>query len=236
MLVSHLVSPDELYVHPVQETSGNLARLEEELQIKAVGEEVAREMEVVVGSVWAVHQQEWFRVIVNSVENGRVTLQALDYGHYLLAIEVDQLHRLPAGLPSSLPGLAVRCHMVNVKPVQEGSWDKLALQVLTHCLQGEGQYTALLVERKESSLGLAIIVEDQGMFNTVNQKLVKMGCAVSSMFGSQDDSDEKEDSGMVNDWDPMAEDFNSSTNKHVTNDDYREKRELGLASHLHVPG
>ena len=58
MLVSHLVSPDEIYVHPVQETSGNLARLEEELQIKAVGEEVARELEVVVGSVWAVHQQE----------------------------------------------------------------------------------------------------------------------------------------------------------------------------------
>merc|ERR1719186_369201 len=236
LLVSHIVSPDELYVHPVQETSGNLASLKEELQIKAFGEEVARELEVVVGSVWAVHQQEWFRVIVNSGENGRVTLQALDYGHYLLAIGVDQLHRLPAGLPSSLPGMAVRCHMVNVRPVRVGGWDKLALQVLTHCLQGEGQYTALLVERKESSLGLAIIVEDQGMFNTVNQKLVKVGCAVSSMFGSQDGSGEKEDSGMVNDWDPMAEEFNGSTNKYMTNDDDGGKRDLGLASRLHVPG
>ena len=58
MLVSHIVSPDEMYVHPVQETCGNLAQLEQELQEMAAGEKVAREVEVVVGSVWAVHQQE----------------------------------------------------------------------------------------------------------------------------------------------------------------------------------
>ena len=37
--------------------SGNLAKLEQELQMMAEGEEVAKEEEVVAGSVWAVHQQ-----------------------------------------------------------------------------------------------------------------------------------------------------------------------------------
>ena len=41
--------------------SGNLAKLEQELQMMAEGEEVAKEVakeeEVVAGSVWAVHQQ-----------------------------------------------------------------------------------------------------------------------------------------------------------------------------------
>ena len=37
--------------------SGNLAKLEQELQMMAEGEKVAKEEEVVAGSVWAVHQQ-----------------------------------------------------------------------------------------------------------------------------------------------------------------------------------
>ena len=41
MLVSHKVS---MYVHPVPETSGNLAQLEQELQVRAAGEKVAREV------------------------------------------------------------------------------------------------------------------------------------------------------------------------------------------------
>ena len=56
-LVSYIVSTDYIYVHPVQEMSGNLAKLEQELQMMAEGEEVAKEEEVVAGSVWAVHQQ-----------------------------------------------------------------------------------------------------------------------------------------------------------------------------------
>ena len=226
MLVSHIVSPDEMYVHPVQETSGNLAQLEQELQVMAAGEKVAREVEVVVGSVWAVHQQEWYRVIVSSVEESKVTLKTLDYGHHLLGVVVNQLHRLPAGLASSLPGLAVRCHMAKVRPVQEERWDKLALQVITHCLQGEGLHSALLVEREEGSLGVVVMMENQGMFSTVNQRLVKVGCAVSSVFGSQEGTDEMEDSGMANDWDPMAEDYNSTTNNYMTNDD-----DLEVATH-----
>ena len=166
-------------------------------------------------------------VVVGSLVEGKVTLNTLDYGHHLFAGCVNQLHRLPAGLASSLPGLVVRCHMAKVKPVQEEGWDKLAQQVLTHCLQGEeGLHSVLLVEREEGSLGVVVMMENQEIFSTANQRQVKVSCAVSSVFGSQEGTDEMEDSGMANDWDPMAEDYNSITYNYMTNDD-----DLEVATH-----
>ena len=90
----------------------------------------------------------------------------------------------------------MRCHLAKVKPVQEEGWDKLALQVLTHCLQGKGLHSVLLVEREEGSLGVVVMVENQEIFSTVNQRQVKVSCAVSSVFGSQEGTYEMEDSGM----------------------------------------
>ena len=42
-------------------------------------------------------------------------------------------------------------------------------------------------------------MEKQIMFSTVNQRFVKVGCAVSSVFGSDEGMDEVEDSRMVKD-------------------------------------
>ena len=41
-------------VHPVQESSGSLAQLDRKLDMILKGEQVAREVEVAVGSIWAV--------------------------------------------------------------------------------------------------------------------------------------------------------------------------------------
>ena len=46
-------------------------------------------------------------------------------------------------------------------------------------------------------------------------------CCVLGVTGVGD----LEDSGLVNDWDPMADDFNSKTNNYMTNDD-----DLGIAT------
>ena len=51
--------------------------MEQELQTMAECEEVAKEEEVVVGSVWAV--QEWYRVVAVRIDHGKVALQSLDY-------------------------------------------------------------------------------------------------------------------------------------------------------------
>ena len=68
-------------VHLVQDLIGNLAKLEQELQTMAEGEEVVKEEEVVAGSVWAVHQQEWYRVVAVRIDHGKAALQSLDYGY-----------------------------------------------------------------------------------------------------------------------------------------------------------
>ena len=224
-MVSVIISPEEFYVHPVQEASGSLAQLERELDTIVKGEQVAREMEVNVGSIWAVHQKAWYRVEVISVHDGKVSLRSIDYGHGLLDVDVSQLNHLPPGLATKLPGLAVRCHLAMVKPVQEETWGKLAIQVLNECLEGNDLHTAMFVERKDRSVGVVVMMEQQGKFSTANKRLVEVGCAVSSVFGDQTGVDDLEDSGLVNDWDPMADDFNSNTNNYMTNDD-----DLGIAT------
>ena len=47
---------------------------------------------------------------------------------------------------------------------------------------------------REGSTGLVVKMEKQRMISTVNQRLVK-------------GMDKVEDSSMVNDWDPLAEDY-----------------------------
>ena len=63
---------------PVQETSGNLSQLEQELQTVAQAEQVAKEAQVVVVSGWVVYQQGWYRVVAVEVKHGKVALQFLD--------------------------------------------------------------------------------------------------------------------------------------------------------------
>ena len=56
-MVSVILSPKGFYVNPIQESNGSLAQLERELDMMVKGEKVAREVEVAVGSIWAVHQK-----------------------------------------------------------------------------------------------------------------------------------------------------------------------------------
>ena len=59
-------------ISPVQNSSGSLAQLERELYMTVKGGQVAREAEVTVGSIWAVHQKVWFWVEVVIVSYGNV--------------------------------------------------------------------------------------------------------------------------------------------------------------------
>ena len=140
-------------------------------------------------------------------------VRSMDYGRYVRGVDVDQLHRLPTGLADMLPGLAVRCHLAMIKHVKMD--DKLTIQILSQCLDGDRIHSAVFVEKKECSVGVAIMTEEKGRLLTVNQRLVEVGCAESSLFGNEDD----ENNEIGNDWDPMADDFNCNTNNYMTNDD-----------------
>jgi hypothetical protein len=134
-MVSHITSPEEMYLHPVSEFSGQLAQLEVLLGRIAECKKVARVEEVVVGSVWAVLQEMWYRVSVNTVTHGQVELQYIDYGRYLcVGHHGHHLHHLPPGLASTLPVLAVKCLLSRVKSVLDKGWDKLASQIyISNC-------------------------------------------------------------------------------------------------------
>ena len=232
-MVSHIISPEEMYLHPVSEMSGQLTKLEKDLAIYADSQQITVVEEVVVGSVWAVLLEMWYRVRVDNLSQGEVVLQSIDYGHYLhLDHKGVRLHRLPPGLASTLPGLAVRCHLSRVRPVQDSGWDKLSMQIINSCLEGVDQHHALVVDRNESgdSLGVVITLEREGKFSTVNQRLVEVGCAISSLFGSHGETDEVGDSGMVNDWDPLEDGYDSTIHNYIAGG-RRSK-----ASSVYVPG
>ena len=55
-MVSVIVSPEEFYVHPIQESRGDQATVERELDSLVQGDKVARTEEVVVGSVGSSSQ------------------------------------------------------------------------------------------------------------------------------------------------------------------------------------
>ena len=47
---------------------------------------------------------------------------------------------------------------------------------------GNERHSALFVERKDRSVGLVVMMEQQGRFNTANKRLLEVGCAVSSVL------------------------------------------------------
>jgi hypothetical protein len=103
----------------------------------------------------------------------------------------------------------VRFHLSRVRPVQDRGWDKLALKMITSCQDGGGdQYPALVVERSEAgSVGVVIMLERQGKFSTVNQRLLEEGCAVSSLFGSYAGIDEVRESKEVEEVEDVVKDL-----------------------------
>ena len=106
-----------------------------------------------------------------------------------------------------LPFQAIRCSLAEVVPVKK-EWSSEAGDRLFDLTRELETDEAMLVERIEAgSVGVVIMLERQGKFSTVNQRLLEEGCAVSSLFGSYAGTDEVRDSGMVNDWDSSKDEY-----------------------------
>ena len=71
---------------------------------------------------------------------------------------------------------------------------RLAVQMIKSCLEGEEQHSAMVVEQDEGgeSVGIIITLEREGTFSSVNQRLVEVGCAISSLFGSEESDDQRD--------------------------------------------
>ena len=103
--------------------------------------------------------------------------------------------------------------------------------MIKSCLEGEEQHSAMVVEQDEGgeSVGIIITLEREGTFSSVNQRLVEVGCAISSLFGSEESDagvGPEGDSGMVNDWDPLEE-SNSTINAFMAGGELSKKYSPG---------
>ena len=106
-----------------------------------------------------------------------------------------------------MPFQAIRCSLAKVGPVNK-EWSSEAGDRLFDLTRELETDEAMLVERIEAgSVGVVIMLERQGKFSTVNQRLVEEGCAVSSLFSSYAGTDELRDSGMVNDWASLEDEY-----------------------------
>ena len=131
------------------------AQLDRELDEIVDGEQVAREAELNVESVAVAHQKAWDRVEVIKVPDGCLFQSSADYRHVLLEVAVCQLNHLP-------PSLGVRCHLAMVNLVQEETWAKLAIKVITGFLDRIELHFTKFVERKDRS---DLIVKSGQVFN-----------------------------------------------------------------------
>ena len=124
------------------------------------------------------------------MDREQVMVRSLDYGS-LAAVSPTSLVSLPLGPASSLPGLAVRCHLSNITSRGE-EWDMEAMAEVSELLDWSRVYTALVQEEchgELDSLGLVVLLEPGVMGNTctsLNLRMVKLGHAVSEVFGEEE--------------------------------------------------
>jgi hypothetical protein len=237
-LLGHLASPGEVWVQPVQDLTTRLQDIE--AAMAALPLRPSRESGVEPGSCWAVRRPAallpatlcsaaWLRVRVEAVEAaGRAySLRSIDYGARVV-VEAAALHRLPPGPPSTLPGLAVRCHLAHIAPCQGERWSEAATAAVGQLLDPAQVHSALVVEGEgpgAESLGVLVVLEPAGRGEPhaiVNRRLVELGLASSHVFVDE------EDSGVAveRSFDPMVQVFTTITNNYLTNDD-----DLQVATH-----
>ena len=216
---AHIHSPGELWVQPLQDQTARLHEVEESL-VSQLQEEMHCSLATVspvtveVESCWALSTSAaslapivcccpWLRVRVEAVDGEQVMVRSLDYGS-LATVSPTSLVSLPLGPASSLPGLAVRCHLSNISP-RGDEWDREAMAEVSELLDWSRVYTALVQEESHGeldSLGLVILLEPGVRGNTctsLNLKMVELGHAVSEVFGEEELGDVSAEQRQVTD-------------------------------------
>merc|ERR1719167_1168650 len=149
--------------------------------------ETAKVDDVMEGSCWAYFDgKKWFRVKIIALSNLKADIQYLDYGRRKNCVDIHLLNRLPSGLASVTPGIAVKCHLAHItmKDLSE-AWKQYAIKIIENFLETFTKPTGLLVETKNDSIG--IIVTDDKNEKILNKEMVECSCASSHFFGPIED-------------------------------------------------
>ena len=217
-LLGHLACPGEVWVQPVQAATSRLLDLEQVLEEEAVGV-MATVEECRQGTCWALHTSRsplgwpgasaWLRVRV--VEEGEeATVRCIDYGPSLVVTASSFLYHLPPGLPSTLPGLAVRC---SLHPLAPGGWVPGAAAAARALLDMATVYTAHVPPGTATSplpIVVALQAEAAEPYEPTLNELLQEEAATA--------------------WDPMTSDYKTITNNYLTNDNDPTVAALGYRS------
>ena len=232
--LSHVESPDEIYI-ATDRLIQTITWLDEELNNKRI-ETPAKVQEVKIGTVWMWNlsndQYERVEVVKINHEAATVEVQLLDSGAHQGQIEISQLLRVPDGLARNLPGLVVRCHLSGIEATPE------ATLIVRKLLPLYRRFSAKVTDlSSQDSCGLEFIMDGEVMNKVlVEENLavpilpkpgqVKENMASLTQQGVQSDrnkslENDKNLSGSISleEWDPMAEDYDDLDNNYRARDD-----------------
>ena len=127
-LLASISNPGEIWLHPVQETSYFLGEVEASL-VSSAPQRLDQDSIAPIGSCWAVPSTSdsiplicsstWVRVRVENYVDDLVFVRSIDYG-VLMETSKEDLHHLPQGPASTLPGIGVCCSLAGVLPPTSG--------------------------------------------------------------------------------------------------------------------
>ena len=234
-LLASIPNPGEIWLHPVQDASFCLGEIEASLA-SSVLQQLDRESIVPIGSCWTVPsahasiplicRSSWVRVRLESIlEDGHVSVRSIDYGVLLNMLKAD-LHHLPPGPASDLPGIAVCCSLAGVLPPTAG-WTEQATAAAFEMLDTETIRLAHVPELQSGDCAkfevvLSTLGVESGAPNlfttTLNGELLQLGHAVpdpevsSALLRGENWEEDLET------WDPIALAYHNISNNYITND------------------
>jgi len=245
-LLASLTNPGEIWLHPLQDTSFCLAEIDVSM-VSSVPEQIAQGSIVPIGSCWAVPvvsasfppicTNSWVRVrLERNLDDDQVSVRSIDYG-VLVDISKENLHHLPPGLASALPGVAVCCSLAGVLP-PNGGWTEQATASAFGMLDAETVRLAYVPELQNGGAKLEVVLStldvDSGAPNlfttTLNGELLQLGHAlpdpeVSNALLKGENWEEE-----LKTWDPIALAYHNISNNYITNDNDLQMATQGYRS------
>ena len=227
-MVCHIESSEKFYVHPIQEQTQALDKVEKELN--KMGQSLVKiNIETVtMGTVCVVRLGDKMnRALVTSGGSAETSLSLvlLDLGTPVLNLFDAELFAMPEGWLCNLPGLAVPCKLSGVPPLTSENVTA-SKRILEDKLRGNLVYNAILCE--EGTINEIVIFEEQ---TTVNEHVLD---ALNFQRLPETDPEDVVRTNFMEDWNPMDDDYEDICNNYKTNDDdlqiatdgYRSKRNL----------
>uniref|UniRef100_A0A1B6CRF5 Tudor domain-containing protein n=1 Tax=Clastoptera arizonana TaxID=38151 RepID=A0A1B6CRF5_9HEMI len=232
IMIAHVVTPSDFYVHIANENNANIDWLKEEMyayysSIKQNESTHRENVKKMCGTYCACkwpEDENWYRAeVLDWNKDGLVSVFFVDYGNQDV-VPLCNIQPLVKKF-GNLEIMAQACHLAEIKPISD-SWTAAAIECFSKFITDKTIYRLNTVPSKsdKTSWALRIFLDEKiDEIDTINDLMVSYGHALNVVNGVRTTSLEKSNqnnsvgSSEYNgeDWDefdPLAEDFYSSQN------------------------